>query len=434
MAVSQILRPGSLIDSVKGCLTPDVVRSASSLVGEPEAATRQTLNSAVPSVLSGLTNLVSSSDGANTLAGLIRDGGFGAAVDNTRSLFGGGSATNNMLSAGMQLLGTIFGGRSSSVADIVAKAGGVSSSSAMKLLSLAAPLVLGILGKRAAAQGLNSSGLANALLSEKSDILAAAPAGLSKLLSAGPVAVPTVKSPEPVSVQHWKEPVVETSTTLREPVHLEHYAEPAPVAVEPRRAGLGWLPLLLAGLAALGLLLFLAGRNPRPATNVRTAVSETANTAATAAKDTLSKVPVPGGADIRVPEGSINYNLARFLGDKTAAAPKNFVFDNLNFHTATTQLTAPSTATVSDLAVVLKAYPNAQVQLVGHTDSTGTPEANQILSLSRANAVKGILVADGVGADRISTAGMGQDHPIASSDTEEGRARNRRLELNVTSK
>ncbi len=434
MAVSQILRPGSLIDSVKGCLTPDVVRSASSLVGEPEAATRQTLNSAVPSVLSGLTNLVSSSDGANTLAGLIRDGGFGAAVDNTRSLFGGGSATNNMLSTGTQLLGTIFGGRSSSVADILAKAGGVSSSSAMKLLSLAAPLVLGVLGKRAAAQGLNSSGLANALLSEKSDILAAAPAGLSKLLSAGPVAVPTVKSPEPVSVQHWKEPVVETSTTLREPVHLEHYAEPAPVAVEPRRAGLGWLPLLLAGLAALGLLLFLAGRNPRPATNVRTAVSETANTAATAAKDTLSKVPVPGGADIRVPEGSINYNLARFLGDKTAAAPKNFVFDNLNFHTATTQLTAPSTATVSDLAVVLKAYPNAQVQLVGHTDSTGTPEANQILSLSRANAVKGILVADGVGADRISTAGMGQDHPIASSDTEEGRARNRRLELNVTSK
>ena len=434
MAVSQILRPGSLIDAVKGCLTPDLVRSASSLVGEPEAATRQTLNSAVPSVLSGLTNLVSSSDGANTLAGLIRDGGFGAAVDNSRSLFGGGSATNNMLSAGTQLLGTIFGGRSSSVADIVAKAGGVSSSSAMKLLSLAAPLVLGILGKRAAAQGLNSSGLANALLSEKSDILAAAPAGLSKLLSAGPVAVPTIKSPEPVSVQHWKEPVVETSTTLREPVHLEHYAEPAPVAVEPRRAGLGWLPLLLAGLAALGFLLFLAGRNPRPATNVRPAVSETANTAATAATDTLSKAPLPGGADIRVPEGSINYNLARFLGDKTAAAPKNFVFDNLNFHTATTQLTAPSTATVSDLAVVLKAYPNAQVQLVGHTDSTGTPEANQILSLSRANAVKGILVADGVGADRISTAGMGRDHPIASNDTEEGRARNRRLELNVTSK
>jgi K(+)-stimulated pyrophosphate-energized sodium pump len=45
-----------------------------------------------------------------------------------------------------------------------------------------------------------------------------------------------------------------------------------------------------------------------------------------------------------------------------------------------------------------------------------------------------MLVKGGVSADRISTAGMGQDHPVASNDTEDGRARNRRLELNVTSK
>ena len=98
------------MDAVKGQLTPDVVKSASSLVGESESSTRQTLNGAVPSVLTGLLNLVSSRDGANNLAGLIRDGGYGAVVDNVRSLFSGGSATTNMLSAGPQLLGTIFGG------------------------------------------------------------------------------------------------------------------------------------------------------------------------------------------------------------------------------------------------------------------------------------------------------------------------------------
>ena len=433
MAVSQFLRPGSLIDAVKGCLTPDAVRSASTLVGEPEASTRQTLESAIPSVLSGLTNMVSSPHGANTLAGLIRDGGFRAAADNPRSLFAGGAATNNMLSTGSQLLGTIFGGRGAAAGDLLAKSGGVSAPSAMKLLSLTAPLVLGVLGKRAAAQGLTSSGLANALLSEKSDIAAAAPAGLSKLLTAGPVAVPSVasaKSPEPASVQRWKEPV--TETRLREPMHIEHFPEAAPEAIEPRRAGLGWLPLLLAGLAALGLMLFLRGRTPQPAPNARPPVSEAANTAA--AKGAVSKVPLPGGADIRVSEGSINYNLARFLGDSTAAAPRNFVFDNLNFHTGTTQLTGSSLATVNDLVVVLKAYPNAKVQLVGFTDSSGTPEANQILSLNRANTVKNMLVKGGVATDRVSTAGMGQDHPVASNDTEDGRARNRRLELNVTSK
>jgi outer membrane protein OmpA-like peptidoglycan-associated protein len=419
MAVSQFLKPGSLMDAVKGQLTPDVVKSASSLVGESESSTHLALNSAVPSVLSGLVNLVSSRDGANNLAGLIRDGSYGALVDNVRSIFSGGTATNNMLSAAPQLLGTIFGGRSSSVADLIAKSSGVSAGSATKLLSLAAPLVLGVLGKRASAQGLNASGLANALLSEKSDIAAAAPAGLSQLLSAGPV---------PVERAGERKEAPATVSALNEPLHIEHFAEPAPVVEEPRGGGVRWLPLALAALVALALLMFLRGRTTRSVQNPPPAAVDTT-------KEAVSRVDLPGGANINVPQGSINYNLARFLGDPSATSlPKNFVFDHLNFQTGSTQLTADSVTTVNDLAQVLKAYPNAQVQLVGHTDSTGTPEANQTLSLDRANVVKDLLAAQGVAADRISTAGFGQDRPLASNDTEEGRARNRRLELNVTRK
>jgi OmpA-OmpF porin, OOP family len=418
MAVSQFLRPGSLLDAVKGQLTPDVLKSASSLVGESESSTRQALNGAVPSVLSGLTNVISSRDGANTVAGLIRDGGYGAAVDNVRSLFSGGSATTNMLSAAPQLLGTIFGGRASGVADLLGRSSDISSGSATKLLSLAAPLVLGVIGKRASAQGLNASGLASSLLSEKSEIAAAAPAGLSQLLGSGPVAV---DRPKEATVTRT------AASSLSEPVHIEHFAEPQPIAAEPREGGVRWLPLALAALAALALLMFLRGRTTRSVQNLPSQAVSTANEA-------LSKVELPGGANISVPEGSINYNLARFLGDPSATAPKNFVFDHLNFETASTQLTPQSVATVNDLAQVLKAYPNSQVQLVGHTDSTGTAEANQTLSIDRANAVKSMLVAQGVGADRISTAGYGQDRPLGSNDTGEGRARNRRLELNVTRK
>jgi len=89
---------------------------------------------------------------------------------------------------------------------------------------------------------------------------------------------------------------------------------------------------------------------------------------------------------------------------------------------------------VANLAQILNAYPNAQVQLSGHTDNTGAPDANRTLSLDRANAVKQMLVNRGVGADRIATNGLGQDRPIASNDTEQGRAQNRRLELTVTQK
>jgi outer membrane protein OmpA-like peptidoglycan-associated protein len=86
------------------------------------------------------------------------------------------------------------------------------------------------------------------------------------------------------------------------------------------------------------------------------------------------------------------------------------------------------------LAEVLKAYPTSRVELVGHPDNTGTAEANQTLSLDRANAVKTLLVNDGVNADSISTNGYGQTRPVAPNDTDEGRERNRRLELNVISK
>ncbi|HEY6270751.1 MAG TPA: OmpA family protein [Terriglobales bacterium] len=408
MAVSQFLRPGGLLDTVKGFLTPDLVRSASSLVGESESSTRQTLTGAVPGVLSGLTNMVSSKDGANNLAGLIRDGGYSSVVDNVRSLFSGGSATTSMLNAGPQLLGTIFGGRGSAIADVLGKSGGVSSSSATKLMSLAAPLVLGVLGKRASAQNLNASGLANSLLNEKSEITSALPPGLSQILGgSGPTVVPRVNAEK-----------------AEEPVHLERVHAETPVVSEGARP-MRWLPIALAVLAALALLMFLRGRT------ARNAADNVANTAANA----LSNITLPGGANISVPQGSINYNLARFLADGSATdLPKTFVFDHLNFETGSTQLTPESTATVNDLGQVLKAYPNAQVQLSGHTDNTGTAEANQALSRDRANAVMGLLVNQGVAADRIATAGYGQDHPVASNDTEEGRARNRRLELTVTRK
>jgi K(+)-stimulated pyrophosphate-energized sodium pump len=114
--------------------------------------------------------------------------------------------------------------------------------------------------------------------------------------------------------------------------------------------------------------------------------------------------------------------------------PKTFVFDHLNFLSGSTELTPDSDKTVSDLAQILKAYPNAQVQLTGHTDNTRSPQINQALSLNRANTIKGMLVNDGIAQNRISTQGFGQDRPVASNDTDQGRAENRRLELTVTRK
>ena len=70
----------------------------------------------------------------------------------------------------------------------------------------------------------------------------------------------------------------------------------------------------------------------------------------------------------------------------------------------------------------------------GHTDHTADPEANKKLSVDRAEAVKALLVAGGIDGSRIATAGCRQERPIASHDTEEGKAKNRLTELVVVKK
>jgi outer membrane protein OmpA-like peptidoglycan-associated protein len=318
-----------------------------------------------------------------------------------------------MLGTGQQLIGSIFGNKGSSISNEVARTSGVKPSSATSLMSLAAPLVMGVIGKHVATHGLDAAGLSSMLASQKNEFASAMPSGMSKLIEGtGPVEVP-----RPVSTETYH--AASPTETYKEPVRevrREAYSEP--IRTEgPSRSWMFWLIPL--ALILLGWMLF-RGRSNTP--NVTTGSTALAN------------ITLPGGASISTPQGSINYQLAQFLGNASAQAPQTFVFDHLNFVSGTTQLTPDSANTVNNLSSILKAYPNAQVQLSGYTDNTGDATANQTLSQQRADAVKASLVSSGVGGDRITTAGYGQDKPVASNDTEEGKAQNRRLEMTVTQK
>jgi OOP family OmpA-OmpF porin len=73
----------------------------------------------------------------------------------------------------------------------------------------------------------------------------------------------------------------------------------------------------------------------------------------------------------------------------------------------------------------------ADIDVIGHTDNIGTEAYNKDLSLRRAEAVRDYLVSEGVNADIIDVMGMGMSEPVASNDTEAGRAENRRVEVHV---
>ncbi len=81
---------------------------------------------------------------------------------------------------------------------------------------------------------------------------------------------------------------------------------------------------------------------------------------------------------------------------------------------------------------VAQMAPERKILVEGFTDSTGPSSLNEELSQKRADAVKDVLVENGVPADRITTKGMGEEHPVASNATPEGRANNRRVEIVIT--
>jgi OOP family OmpA-OmpF porin len=77
------------------------------------------------------------------------------------------------------------------------------------------------------------------------------------------------------------------------------------------------------------------------------------------------------------------------------------------------------------------ANPDVRVVITGHTDNVGSQEFNQTLSLKRAQAVKNWLVKKGIASNRMRTVGRGQNEPMSSNETDEGRAENRRIEFFV---
>ncbi|MBX3714291.1 MAG: OmpA family protein [Lysobacter sp.] len=83
------------------------------------------------------------------------------------------------------------------------------------------------------------------------------------------------------------------------------------------------------------------------------------------------------------------------------------------------------------VASTLADYPQTVVEISGHTDSVGSDAYNQRLSEDRAGSVANYLVGKGLVRERFEIVGMGKRHPVASNDTEDGRARNRRVEIRV---
>jgi outer membrane protein OmpA-like peptidoglycan-associated protein len=117
--------------------------------------------------------------------------------------------------------------------------------------------------------------------------------------------------------------------------------------------------------------------------------------------------------------------------DAMAAAldKEGFIALDIHFATGKAEILTESRPIIDEIVSLLRNRPNLRIGVEGHTDSTGIPASNKTLSNARAKAVVEAIAAAGISPDRLDPVGYGQDRPIADNRTEEGRAKNRRVEL-----
>lgn len=455
----------NLLDMLKDQVTGSLAKQASSFLGESEENVMSGLGSAFPALLGSVISKSSEPQGASGLMDMI--GGLDKnMIGDIGSLFGGGSSSvNGLLSSGGSIVESLLGDKVGGVVNLISNISGLKSGSSSSLLKMAAPFLMGMIGKQVKGKGL--SFLTDLLMGQKDHVKKALPSGLGNLLGLSGIAnniSGMVSEAGSTAMDLAGSTLTEATNLAKDAADTVGDAGQKTMATAGKAAqtGLGWmkwaLPLLIIG--ALAVWSINAGWFGGGAKNTMGEISEnvsdaaesateiagdavkTVGNTASAAADAVSDLAknafatVDEAAKAALDEvvfatnsaGSqlMNYINGGFKGEGVAT------FDKLTFETGSAKITGDTAEEVDNLASILKAYPNVRIDVSGYTDNQGDPEANKQLSEDRALAVKARLIGQGIDASRVNTYGYGAQSPKASNDTEEGRALNRRIEVTIS--
>jgi OmpA-OmpF porin, OOP family len=435
----------NLLALLKDNLTPEIISKAANLVGEDQTSTATAMSGILPAVLGSVVGKASTEEGASSIMSMISGGeDNGGMLDNLGSMLGGGSSTANMLSGGSGILSSLLGDKVGGIASLIGSFAGIKSGSASSLMSMAAPMVMGLIGKQVSSNGLNTSGLMSMLAGQKDHIAAAMPAGLGDKLG-GLLGMGSMFSGASNLMSGMAGDASKTVSSAT------NYASDR---VEEAAGGLPkWLlPLLIGAAVIAGLLYFMKGCNKTPETVTSTmdslstgmsagmdSMASSASSAVSSATDAVKKLftlKLPDGSEIEVPEGSLEDQIVKFIQDDNQKIDKKvwFNFDRLLFDTGKSTLKAESQEQIQKTVAILKAFPKVKIKIGGYTDNVGNAASNMKLSAERAKVVMDAIVAGGIDKSRLESEGYGDKNPVASNDTEEGKAQNRRIAISVREK
>lgn len=457
----------NLLDLVKDQVAGQLADKAAGFLGEEQSSVTKALGGIFPSILGSVINKGASEEGASGLLDMIKGVDPGM-LGNIGGLFGGDGPTQ-LLNSGGGLLSSLLGNKLGGAVDLISKISGLKSGSTMNLFKMAAPLLMGLIGKKVKSDNLGVSGLMSLLSNQKDHVSKALPSGmgalmgLSGLLGGAKDAVTgaaasvgaAAKSTVSAATNSAEKAASTVSSTVKDATSK---------GSNPKGDGgnnlFKWLIPALLVLAALFLLPKMCKNDnalTKGAESIKDGVStvadvakDGANAAADIAKDGANAV-VDGaksvGKGISKAFSKVNQEAKAILdkitftagsaGDQMSNYIKNgegeaiFRFKNLKFNTGSAALDAKSVQEIDDIAAILKAYEGVNVEVQGYTDNTGDAAKNVALSKARAEAVKAALGVRGIDASRVSAQGFGSANPLTTNDTPEGRAENRRIEVKV---
>jgi hypothetical protein len=171
----------NLVSIVTQFLTPELVARIASALGLDLVAAQKAIGGSVPAILAGLVGVSSKPEGARQLSGALAQQPPNI-LDNLTNVIGG-SAQKAFAETGSNLLSTLLGGgATNALATSISKFAGISGAASSSLIGMLGPVVLGVLGKEQRSAGLDASGLASLLQSQKDQIAAAIPSGLADRL------------------------------------------------------------------------------------------------------------------------------------------------------------------------------------------------------------------------------------------------------------
>ncbi len=418
----------NLLETIKGGMSSDLISKAASMLGENGDGIQKAMSGAIPTILSGMMSKVT--DGGTKADGLL-----------------------NLLKSGSEdggnIITSLFGDKSQAAADAIASHAGIKSESASKVLSMAAPLVSGSVGKAMAGAG-GLAGLAGLLFSNLDSIKSALPSGILDKIGIGSLDSIADKA-KGIFGASALTGVAASIPTAHAAAHGHgHHEDDKKVAVAPFVKIFPWV----AGLGVVALAWFLMGRgnssenhgtgheghdtthHEMPVTEHKEEIKDTMPKLELGILGAKYKVKVASGVELDIPANGIEDRLIKFIEDKNQAVDKSiwFNFDRINFATGSSNLTEESMEQVNNMVQILKAYPTVEFKIGGYTDNKGKPESNLKLSLDRATAVMNAIVKGGIDGPRLRSEGFGDQFPEANNDTEEGRAKNRRIAISIRKK